>query len=421
MYVVRTRGSAVSILVVIVMLLVPALAWMQYQWLGQLSTAERERMQRTLRTAAAQFANEFDSELSRTLVSLQVDSQTIRDQNWTAYAARYSSWVSSTSEPRLVRDVWLVDTKPGTTLPQFDSATPIRIDQLRLRRWNVPALTFEDAAWPEDLNQLRDSMASRFIGFQVQRGRGLEPGSRRDATMSVSLGDDTTLIAPVTLVEIPPDHNGPPKISILGFTVVRLDPAVIRDTVLAALTRRHFHGDDSENDYRVAVVKKDDPATIIWESEPGIAAAVIAAPDVAHGFMGPRPDQMFVFARNLRDGVVPPPPPPPPPGAGPSTSSGPPRADSRGGNGEPGADECTAALATTVGKRGHWVVPEAQDASRLINPGHPESSAVVRRVKSRRPSSQMPPLGSVLVDKRAVDLLNSWVEGMRTAECRVQS
>jgi cytochrome c553 len=88
---------------------------------------------------------------------------------------------------------------------------------------------------------------------------------------------------------------------------------------------------------------------------------------------------------------------------------------------EPGAGECTAALATTVGKRGHWVVPEAQEASRLINPGHPESSAIVRRVKSRRPSSQMPPLGSVVVDKRAVDLLTSWVEGMRSAECRAQS
>ncbi len=83
----KRRVSAVTILVGVVMLLVPALAWMQYQWLGQLSTAERERMQRTLRTAAAQFATEFDSELSRTLVSLQVDGQTIRDQNWTALRA----------------------------------------------------------------------------------------------------------------------------------------------------------------------------------------------------------------------------------------------------------------------------------------------------------------------------------------------
>jgi cytochrome c553 len=72
--------------------------------------------------------------------------------------------------------------------------------------------------------------------------------------------------------------------------------------------------------------------------------------------------------------------------------------------------ECTAALATTAGKRGHWVVPEAQEASRIINPGHAESSALVRRVKSRRPSSQMPPLGTVLVDRQAVDLLTSWVQ-----------
>ena len=78
--------------------------------------------------------------------------------------------------------------------------------------------------------------------------------------------------------------------------------------------------------------------------------------------------------------------------------------------------ECTPALATTSGKRGHWVVPEAQEESRLINPGHPESSAIIRRVKSRRPLSQMPPVGSVVVDKRGLDLLTSWVSTM-TVRC----
>jgi signal transduction histidine kinase len=313
------RLSVVTILVGLVMVLVPALAWMQYQWLGQLSTAERERMQRTLRTAAAQFATEFDSELSRTLVSLQVDGQTIRDQNWTAYAQRYSAWANSASEPRLVRDVWLVDTKPGTSLPPFDSAATIPIDQLRLRKWNTQALAFEDAAWPEDLIKLRDSLATRFIGLTVgsagngPRIRMTDPQGHRETTLSIALGDDNTLVSPVTLFELPDDHNGPPKISVLGFTIVRLDPAIIRDTILAALTTRHFHGGDSEVDYRIVVVKKDDPKAIVWESEPGIAALVTAAPDVTQGFMGPRPDQMFVFARNLRpDGPIPPPPPPRP-------------------------------------------------------------------------------------------------------------
>lgn len=310
------RASAVTVLVGVVMLLVPALAYMQYQWLGQLSTAERERMQRTLRTAAAQFATEFDSELSRTLVALQVDGQTIRDQNWSAYAQRYSSWANSASEPRLVRDVWLVDTKPGTTLPPLDGTSPIPVEKLRLHKWNTQALAFDDAEWPADLMKMRDGLATRFIGFQVQRGRAFEPGSRREVPAPASLGDDNTLVAPVTLFEVQEDHVSPPKISILGFTIVRLDPVVVRDALLASLTQRHFHGGDSEKDYRVAVVRKDDPASIVWESEPGAAATVTAAPDVTQGFMGPRPDQMFVFARNLRDIPAPPTPPSPPLGTG---------------------------------------------------------------------------------------------------------
>ena len=83
-------------------------------------------------------------------------------------------------------------------------------------------------------------------------------------------------------------------------------------------------------------------------------------------------------------------------------------------NRAPGTAE---AIATTVGIRGHWIVPEAQEQSRVINPGHPESSAIIRRAKSRRPSSQMPPLGTVIVDREAVDLLSRWVEELGERTC----
>jgi two-component system sensor histidine kinase SenX3 len=324
----QERISAVTILVTLVMLLVPALAWMQYQWLGQLSTAERERMQRTLRTAAAQFATEFDTELSRTLVSLQVDGQSVHAQNWTTYAQRYSAWVTSASEPRLVREVLLIDTLPGTTLPVLGNGVPA--DRLRIRKWNAPSLAFEDTAWPDDLTRMRAMLATRFIGIDVQPGRPLPegPGSHREASLSITTGDDNTLVAPVTLFELPEERR-PAKISILGFTVVKLEPAVVRDTILAALASRHFHGDGAEADYRVAIVQKDDLAKVVWESEPGIAKLVTDAPDVKQNFMGPRPDQMLVFARNLRADAqirtvtIPPPPPPPAPGELPGRPSGP--------------------------------------------------------------------------------------------------
>jgi hypothetical protein len=72
---------------------------------------------------------------------------------------------------------------------------------------------------------------------------------------------------------------------------------------------------------------------------------------------------------------------------------------------------CASALATSVNKRGHWVVPEAPDQSRIINPGFADASALLRRVKSRRPISQMPPIGTVIADQEAVDLLTAWING----------
>ena len=365
------RVSAVSVLVALVMLLLPALAWMQYRWLGQLSEAERERMQRTLRTAAAQFATEFDTELSRLLISLQVDGPTIRDQNWTAYAQRYSAWSTSAAEPRIVRDVWLVDALPGTTLPPLDSDTPIPAERLRIRRWNVQAMTFEPAEWPADLEKVRGSLAQRFIGFTMQRGRGPDNAVHRE-TISLTTGDDTTLISPVTLFELPEDHRGPPKISILGFTIVRLEPAVIRDTMLAALTARHFDINDTEVNYRVAVVEREDHSKLVWESEPGIASTVVSSPDVAQTFMGPRPDQMFVFARGMRDvAPLPPPPPPPAPPAPPGAPLAGIRADDtkvvvsmveRGGN---RLDGRIVTRAGQLGPEGRWVLMAKHRAGSL--------------------------------------------------------
>ena len=100
---------------------------MQYQWLGQLSTAERERMQRTLRTAAAQFATEFDTELSRTLVSLQVDGQTIRDQNWTRVRAALFrvGQQRRRADGVCARRVCWSTRCPGTALPPLDGTTTV--------------------------------------------------------------------------------------------------------------------------------------------------------------------------------------------------------------------------------------------------------------------------------------------------------
>jgi hypothetical protein len=52
------------------------------------------------------------------------------------------------------------------------------------------------------------------------------------------------------------------------------------------------------------------------------------------------------------------------------------------------------------------------DSTRIIAPGSPRRSALLHRMASRRPSSQMPPLGTVLADTVALHLIRSWIESL---------
>lgn len=68
------------------------------------------------------------------------------------------------------------------------------------------------------------------------------------------------------------------------------------------------------------------------------------------------------------------------------------------------------ALATAVDAPGRFKIPGiAAGDSRLLAPGDPARSAILYRMRSRRPSSQMPPLGSVLPDDEALELIENWV------------
>ena len=286
----RGRVSGVTALVAVVLLLVPALAWLQYRWVGQVSEAERDRMQRTLRTSASQFATAFDGELSRAVVGLQLEGSTLRDENWTSYAQRYTAWVERGADERLLREVLLVDVAPGHPLP------PTSPDDLRLRRWNSEQRTFEAADWTTDLSAVRPVFLEHFGEIRMPRTPG--NGRFRREGISFSVGDDYTLVSPVIAFDFPEDHKTPPQVDVLGFTLIRLDPQYLQATLLPTLTARHFHGDDGTADYRVAVTDRSDPGKVIWESEAGAAQIIGKNADVDATFMSPRPDQVFMIARN---------------------------------------------------------------------------------------------------------------------------
>lgn len=77
----------------------------------------------------------------------------------------------------------------------------------------------------------------------------------------------------------------------------------------------------------------------------------------------------------------------------------------------PGASD--SALAALLAHAGRFAMPGDTAGSRLIVPGAPEASVVLHRMQTRRAATQMPPLGSVLVDSVGVDLVRRWIAAMR--------
>ena len=74
-----------------------------------------------------------------------------------------------------------------------------------------------------------------------------------------------------------------------------------------------------------------------------------------------------------------------------------------------------AVARSLVGQRTRWQVPgSAEGASVLVHEGLPEQSAIYVRMRSRSPSSQMPPLGSALRDQAALDAVARWIATARS-------
>jgi hypothetical protein len=68
-------------------------------------------------------------------------------------------------------------------------------------------------------------------------------------------------------------------------------------------------------------------------------------------------------------------------------------------------------MESVIGHTSKYQIPELGiDTSYRILPGDPSKSAIAYRMATRNPYRQMPPLGSKIVDKEAVDLITKWIQ-----------
>lgn len=80
------------------------------------------------------------------------------------------------------------------------------------------------------------------------------------------------------------------------------------------------------------------------------------------------------------------------------------------------SDDLTRTIGKLLTRTAKWDLPQAPPGTTaFVAPGAPDLSALLVRMRSRRPSSQMPPLGTVVPDRQAVDLVSAWIEDLGAA------
>jgi signal transduction histidine kinase len=257
----RGRPSGLTLVTVVLLVLLPALAVLQYRWVGQVSAAERDRMQRNLRIAAAQFRDEFDLEIARAFLALQVGPFTAREGSSDRYSETYDTWVNTAAHPQIVTNTYLIDAEN---------------ERLRLRRWDGDAHAFTSSAWPSILERWRPQLEEELASFKA--------GQLPDRRLAFR-GEDSLLAAPLRSFVVNPAASTPQTVTpVFGFTVIELDLQFIRQQVLPEIAERHFTHPDGDM-YRVAVVTADEPREVVYRSDPS-APIDVARADATESFFG---------------------------------------------------------------------------------------------------------------------------------------
>lgn len=219
------KGSWVTTFAVSgVILLLTLFLGLQYNWLRQAGSAERDRMQRRAEADAKNFAEDLNREIQAAYFNFQTNTAAWEDPDWTEFNERYDFWKGKTQYPELVRE-FIYFPKGGGPALRYDPASRL----------------FASAELPAEIDALRAIIADRnnFRSFYEDINALVMPVHPPEREMER-----------IVLRRTPAGE--PPKIVMpenYGSLVILLNREVLTGKVLPDLATKHF----PEGNFKVAV------------------------------------------------------------------------------------------------------------------------------------------------------------------------
>ncbi|MEN6537287.1 MAG: HAMP domain-containing sensor histidine kinase [Bryobacteraceae bacterium] len=242
-------------LAVLVAILV-ILAVLQYRWIGQVSEADRERMQISLNTSVSHFHQDYLRELYRACSAFRPEPRPDVARDLPRVAQDHIAWKSTASYPDLISDVYVWWFGHGQT-PQF---------------WKLDMKSEkpQPAKWEPRLEIVHQRLAG------LRRRLGTPPRFERIGRFWTMHASVPALTRPLVEFPIQIQPSGPPRPYLVGFIIVELNLNCIKQQLLPDLARRHFGiGDGSV--YEAAVLVPGQPGKTIYRSSPNFGRSELAS------------------------------------------------------------------------------------------------------------------------------------------------
>ncbi|MEO8127979.1 MAG: HAMP domain-containing sensor histidine kinase [Bryobacteraceae bacterium] len=261
-----------------VLLLLPVLGVLQYRWVGQVSQAERERMQTNLLKITTRFAEDFDHEVGHELanssISFQRGMEVEPDHMDEEFMRQYRKWHRTTQYPKMFRRGCLAEMPKAQgepTLSCFDPKTG----------------EFERTDWPAEFASVRERLAS----FAAGRVGARTPAAEESPIITAPLFPPPT---GGRMFGEPGQPRGFPRIT--HWSITELNVNFLAGEFLPAMIQRHF-GHSDGLDYDVNVVSRADPRIVLYRSDPKRVLATPLKGDAVVAIFDPRSERFARFGQ----------------------------------------------------------------------------------------------------------------------------
>lgn len=269
--------------------LLAILAFLQYRWLGQISDAEKIRLNERLEEDTKRFAEDFNREIQSIYFDFQIDAENfagfenskpsensnsganLESAGSRALAERFELWKSQTKYPELVENIYFFRNAEAASLLVFDKKEK----------------SMKVEVWSEKLKKIK---------AEIDRNKSFVPGSAdalilpvfaKDAGVEQIVIRRRDRLTKETLTDT--KFEMPEK---FGFLIVTLDRNVLVEEVFPSLVKKYFSSGESAA-YRIAVTGgKND---LIFSKD----GAPLESADATENLFVLKPKDFVFFSRDL--------------------------------------------------------------------------------------------------------------------------